>query len=311
MKLYTTHRHTQHTQHTHTHSYKHTKNAHMICEGWSIWDETCFFVMTNLCFTGERNLIFFLFQHDIIFMKRQHPSFETPLFVTIKWSHKSPKNCWKCLKWRATSNTFIKFSRLTQQCSARELRSGAPLGSKGFILRGKSAQKTQKFARNTGQEAAIPWDWSQHHAIHSSWWSLQQEAACRPHLLLGPSPQMSVQRHHHPHGAATSWLLERSVHHRRVCPCIEPSCRAAARTISHSLSHLVLYQIQRSNDGLVESASPLWLTKAHKPVCMYVWVFMLVYACMYVCVMYTCACIYMYAGSIVWSGMCVWACQCM
>ena len=61
--LYTTlwHRHTQHTQHTHTHSYKHTKNARMICEGWSMWDETSFFVMTNLCCTGERNLIFFLF----------------------------------------------------------------------------------------------------------------------------------------------------------------------------------------------------------------------------------------------------------
>ena len=133
-----------------------------------------------------------------------------------------------------------------------------------------------------------------HHQVHSSWWSLQQEAACRPHLLLGPTPQMSVQRHHHPHGAATSWLLERSVHHRRVCPCIEPSCRAAARRISRSLSHLVLYQTQRSNDGLVASASPLWLTKAHKPVCMYVWVFMLVYACMYACVMYTCSCIYVY-----------------
>ena len=96
MKLYTTHRHTQHTQHTHTHSYKHTKNAHMICEGWSIWDETCFFVMTNLCFTGEGNLIFFLFRHDIIFMKGQHSWFKTPLFVT-KWWHKSPKNSLKCL----------------------------------------------------------------------------------------------------------------------------------------------------------------------------------------------------------------------
>jgi hypothetical protein len=32
--------------------------------------------------------------------------------------------------------------------------SGAPLGHKGFIVRGNSAQKTQKFARNTG--ALIP-----------------------------------------------------------------------------------------------------------------------------------------------------------
>ena len=97
--IHNTQTYTTHATHTHTHTHIHTPKMHT----WYVKDYQVGmkrpFLYWQICVAQARGILFSLcFNMNFFWMKLQHAWFETPLFVTIKWSHKSPKNPWKCLK---------------------------------------------------------------------------------------------------------------------------------------------------------------------------------------------------------------------